>query len=443
VGAILNNRDAEALILDVRTGHQAAATVLDGGGGAFLVFSTTVIIDRPGRGQLVFPLHTTMEPGSLCRQSGRVAVSASVDGVELEGDFAWTVSEQSAGAAMPTARYRFVSDGRPTPPPPWAPQLPRSVRLARRSGAQLLRDRERLVRQGHVAEHWLLVLSQRVMEASCRGPLRRVLATHRLVQDEDVVQRGLQAAGRLLDVYASPQRPPRSWLGMIQLDAKRDMHREVSQLDWLPRELSEVVDRARVAGITLDPDPTVTLAALIDAALDGGQPLPRVSARQVQAALSAPELVPLDAPLGPWHGWQPQDGGTGAPDPALDAIDNQEGEAAAALAGIVMDDEETVARAFLGDPAAVKAVADRVVAALRRPGEALVSTRRRCAGQFRTTGRLLSTEGGTTGFPDTDAGVLLALDAALRAAIGLEVSGPGIERDDGTDHRGGDRDVDD
>jgi hypothetical protein len=263
MGAILNNHDAEALILDARAGRQAARVVLDGRSGAFIVFPTAVLIDRPGRGQLVFPIHTGIEPGSLCHHAGRVTVNAVVDGVEVDGQFSFLLTDRPGEGPAAPAVYRYRVNGREVTAPPWAHRLPSSFAVRRRSGAQLLRDRERLVRQGHLAEHWLLMLSQRVMQASCRGPLHRVLATHRLVHADDIVQRGLQAASRLLGIYASPKRPPRSWVGMIQLDAKRDMHREVSQLDWLPRELSEVLDRARVAGISLDADPTVTLAALI------------------------------------------------------------------------------------------------------------------------------------------------------------------------------------
>ena len=441
MGAILNNHDAEALILDARAGRQAARTVLDGRCGAFIVFPTTVMIDRPGRGQLVFPIDTSIDPGSLCRHPSQVAVTAVVDGVRVDGHFTCTLTDQPGQDGGPAAVYRYLVDGRELAPPRWAHQLPQSSALPLRSGAQLLRDRERLVRQGHLAEHWLLVLSERVMRASCRGPLRRVLATHRLVQDDDIVQRGLQAAARLLGVYASARRPPRSWVGMIQLDAKRDMHREVSQLDWLPRELSEVVDRARMAGIRLDEDSTVTLAALIDASVEAGQPLPRVSARQVATALNAPELVPLDAPFGPGRGWQPHDGGIGVCDAGLEAVDDRPGEAAAAIAALVIDDQDTVVRAFLGDPAALKTVADRVVAALRRPGETLVATRVRCREQFRTTGQLLAVEEAAGRFPGAAAGDLAALDSALRAAIGLDIAGPGIEGGEETADPGGDHDA--
>jgi hypothetical protein len=432
MGAILNNEDAEALILDIRIGRHAEAVTLDGGSGSFILFPTVVIIDRPGRGQLVFPLHTSVEPGALCRHAGAAAVSAVVDGVAVEGQFRWTVTDGPGEVGVTPSTYHFLVDGRSVPTPSWACQLPRSTALRRRNGAQLLRDRERLVRQGHLAEHWLMVLSQRVMEASCRGPLRRVLATHRLVQEEDVVQRGLQVAARLLNIYASPKRPPSSWVGMIQLDAKRDMHREVSQLEWLPQELAEVVDRARVAGISLDDDPTVTLAALIEASIDAGQPLPRVSAERVRTALSAPNIVTLDAPAG--ENWPALLSTVGALDPALEAADDHRGEAAAALARLIVDDQATIVRAFLGEPAAIRSVADRLIATLRQPGEGAVATRRRCRDLFWTTGQLLSAQAATGRFPDAAAGDLAAIDAALRAAVGLDVAGAGIEG--GVDNHG-------
>jgi hypothetical protein len=430
MGAILNNQDAEALILDIRAGRHAERVVLDGRSGSFIVFPTVVIIDRVGRGQLVFPIHTAVEPGALCRQAGAASVSAVVDGVEVDGEFRWVITDEPVRDDVSPSTYHFQVDGRSVPAPSWAQQLPRSTVLPRRSGAQLLRDRERLVRQGHVAEHWLMVLSQRVMEACCRGPLHRVLLTHPRVREEDVVQRGLHVAARLLSVYASEKRPPSSWVGMIQLDAKRDMHREVSQLEWLPRELAEVVDRARVAGITLDNDPTLTLAALIEASIEAGQPLPRVNARRLQIALSAPNIVMLDGPLVPGWDWSSMESVIGEPDPAFDAVEEHRGEAAAAVASLVVDDQDTVVRAFLGDPAAIKTVADRLIATLRTPGEGLLATRRRCRDQFRTTGRLLSADAVRARFPDIATGDLAAVDAALRAAIGLDVADRGIEGDE-------------
>jgi hypothetical protein len=428
VGTILSNTDAEALILDVRAGRWADAAVVDGGSGAFIVFPTVVIVERPGRGQLVFPIHVSVEPGSLCRGDGEASVEATVDGIDVRGAFTWTFSEHPGAAMGRPAGYRFRSNGGPVRRPPWAHQLPGSMVLPRRAPAQLLHDQTRIVRQGRWAEHWLLVLSQRVMEACCRGPLGRALAAHPLVQDADVVQRGLQAAHRLLAVYASPDRPPRSWVGMIRLDARRDMFRGVSQLDWLPREMSEAVDRARWAGISLHADAAVTLAALIDASIDAGLPLPRLSPRQVRSALSAPELVSFEAPLGAWRGWQPQEGGICGPDPALDAVDDQPGRAAAAVAALVASDRETVARAFLGDPTALKTVADRVLLTLRRPGEGVTATRRRCRDRFLATGELLATTGRRDGFPGQAAGDLSALDAALWSALGRDGSDPAPRR---------------
>jgi hypothetical protein len=420
VGTILCNGDAEALILDVRAGRHAATAEVDGAGGSFLVFPTSVIVERPGRGQLVFPVRVSIEPGTVGRDDGLASLEATVDGIRVDGTFAWTIGGRSG---PPPAAYRFRSEGRTVAPPPWAEQLPASRALRRRTGGQLLRERMRLVRQGRLAEHWLLVLSQRVMEASCRGPLGRALAAHPLVQDTDVVQRGLQAANRLLPVYASPRRPPRSWVGMIQLDVRRDMFRALSQLDWLPRELGEVVERARSAGIALHADAAVTLAALIEASIEAGLPLPRVSARQVRAALSTPELVSLDAPLPDRHGFQPEEGGVCVMDPALDAVDDQPGRAAAAIAELVARDRRTVLGAFLGDPAALKAVADAVVLALRRPGEAMPSTRRRCRDQFLATGALFSADTARERFPGKPAGELGALDAALCSALGRDGTG--------------------
>jgi hypothetical protein len=109
----------------------------------------------------------------------------------------------------------------------------------------------------------------------------------------------------------------------------------------------------------------------------------------------------------------------------------------------VVDDQETVRRAFVGDPGAIRIVADRVVAALRRPGEPLATTRRRCRDQFRATGQLFSADGASGQFPGVTPSDLGAIDTALRAAIGLEVGGPGIEGDGETPHLGGEHDFGD
>jgi hypothetical protein len=182
---------------------------------------------------------------------------------------------------------------------------------------------------------------------------------------------------------------------------------------------------------------------LIDASLEAGQPLPRVSPRQVQAALSTPDVVALDAPAGAGHGSPPLGDRLGSADPALEAIVEHRGEAVAAIARLVVDNQDTVARAFLGDPVAIRIVADRVVAALRRPGEPLATTRRRCRDQFRATGQLFSADGASGPFSDLTPSDLGALDTALRAAIGLEVAGPGIEGDGESPQLGGEHDFGD
>jgi hypothetical protein len=304
VGTILNNEHAEALLLDIRAAGQAARTVIGDREGAFAVFPISVVTGGGRGGQVVFPLRVGLEPGSLCTADGQASVGGRVGEIEVSGRFGWTVGE---GSPEPS-RYSFCIGSRPVSPPPWAVQLPHSLALGRRRPSELGWDQARLVRQGRLAEHQLLRLTEQVLESCCRGPLRSVLGTHRLVDESDLVQRGLNVVLRLLPVYASAQRPPRAWLGMIHLDAKRDMHRAISQLDWLPRELSELVHRAQLAGIELDAEPDVTLAALVAASLDNGQPLPRVSADQVRAALAAPELDSFDAPWGSGHSWQPPEG---------------------------------------------------------------------------------------------------------------------------------------
>jgi len=303
-----------------------------------------------------------------------VEVRATVAGMPVTGAFHWA---PAADDRLEPASYRFGSGDGPGPRPSWADQLPRSVALLPRTPAQVVADRARLIRQGHLAQHWLLTLTQRVLEAACRGPLRRALALHPLIDEADVVQRGLQVAARLLPAYASPRRPPCSWMGMIQLDAKRDMHREIASLDWLPRELSEVADRARALGLTPPADPSLALADLLDQGHLAGHPALRVSPAQVDAALRAPEIVSLDAPLpraAGRHAPPPEPGGE---DPGIEALGAGHGRRAAALARLVTDDPETVVGALEGDPRAVRVVAAGVVRALRHPGERPAATRRR------------------------------------------------------------------
>jgi hypothetical protein len=364
-----------------------------------------VVLPGHRSGQLAFPLQVGLEPGSLCSIGGQAAVTARVAGVTVEGSFSWTMGR---GPLRP-AEYEFRVNGAPVPAPPWAVQLPTSMRLVRRSATELERDRARLVRRAQVAECRLLRLTEQVLESCCRGPLRFVLATHGLVDESDLIQRGLQVALRLLPVYASARRPPRTWLGMIHLDAKRDMHRAVSDLDWLPRELTETVYRARQAGIALDAEPDLTRAALLEDCLLNGRPLPRVSAAQVHTALTAPVFLSLDArPL--------PDAGLYAPDPRLDDVDDQPGRAAATVAALVSSDPTTVSGVFEGDPRAVQKVAERVVARISQPAENRQAVRERARRRFLVSGQLLTREG----FPAVPPRRLAALDDALRQALDLE-----------------------
>jgi hypothetical protein len=358
MGAILNNRDAEALILDIRTAKTAGAAPIDGRPGAFLVFPTSVVVDRPGRGQLVFPTHTDIEPGTLCRHNGTATLSANVDGVDVYGSFSWTLNHDENALRPARARYCFRRRGREASPPLWANQLPMSSRLWPEPPTLLLRQRYRLLRQGRHAEYWLLRLSERVFRDYCRGPVRRAIAVRPHVDEDDVVQRGLQAATRLLPVYASAARPPCSWVRMLQLDGRRDMHREIARLDW----------RA-----------------------DG---------------------------LGSLSSIAPHDPALAVPDPELDAVGEQRGVAASRIATLLGREPTLVALAFLGDAGAIREVGDHLVAAIHKPGETLSATRRRCREEFRSTGRLL---GGAPG-DVTDRQRLAALDEALRAAVDLELA---------------------
>jgi hypothetical protein len=412
VGTILSNEHAEALILSIRTGREASRTEIGGRAGGFAVLPTSIVTGGRRGGQVVCPLRVGVEPGSMCTGAVRADVSGRVGDVEVSGWFWLTIGD----GTPPPARYDFQIAGHRMAAPLWAVQLPHSTTLARRWPLELERDRARLVRHGELAEHRLLRLTEQVLESCCRGPLRSVLTNHRLVEEADLVQRGLDVALRLLPVYASPRRPPRAWLGMVHLDGKRDMHRAVSQLDWLPRDLTQVVQRAHLAGIQLDSDPDVTLAALADAALDNGQALLRVTAEQVRTALTTPEMESFDAPWGGGHAWQPPEGGLSAPDPALDAVESQPGRTAATIAALVSSDPATIAGAFLGDPTAVQQVAEQLLARLRRRGEPLGATRHRTRQKFLSSGRLLR----GAAFPGVPAGRLGALDASLREALDLE-----------------------
>ena len=331
MGAILSNREAEALILEVRTARTAASEAIPSGPGAFLVFPTSVVVDRGGGGQLVFPTHTGIEPGTLCLRDGTATLRAHVDGVEVSGSFSWLLGTARHGMRPAPARYRFREGGREVSPPCWATQLPGSCRLWPDSGPALTRQQAGLLHRGRRAESGLLSQSERVFRRYCRGPVRRALAGRACVDEDDVVQRGVLTATRLLPLYASPRRPPSSWVRMLRYDGLRDLHREVTRLDWRGEELR---------------------------------------------SLSA---------IRPW------DPLLAVPDPALDAAEGHAGAATAEIAEWLGYGEGLITLARLGDPGAIREVSDQVVASIRRPGETRRATRRRCRDEFCSTGRLFGT----------------------------------------------------
>ena len=414
--SIITNSEAERLILDVRVGRAAAsADVRDRGG--FVVFPTSVLVAVPGRGHNAFPLRTSAEPGSVWRASGWSSVSGVVDGVTVEGRFWWTVADppDGTGTPPPKASYAFGRGGRQVPRPAWADQLPRSLVVPAVTPSSLARQRSRLVRRGAASEHELLSRTARVFERSCRGPLRRAIAMRPALDVADVVQRGLHAAVRLLPVYASPARPPCSWLGMLRLDGRRDLHRAVSQLDWLPRDVAEIVARLDPADAARDGDPTVTLGAIIEAAVEQGHPVPRATPTQVQTALDAPHLVALDGPPTTAGGASET---LGLRDPRLEAAEEQRGVLTASVATLVRAHPGQVVQASLGDDLAIAGIGDLVITALRRPGETRATTRQRCRRELCTDGRLFTSAEGLRSFAGDECPRHLAqLDAAMAALV--------------------------
>jgi hypothetical protein len=412
VTSILTNAEAEQLLLDIRVGRAAANADIGESEGAFVVFPTSIVVTVPGRGHNVFPLCTTTEPGASCRGTGSSSITSQVDGVTVEGTFWWSVHGPAPCDALPSPIYRFRRGGYPVPRPAWADQLPRSQWLYPLGSPALSRQRTRLVRRGRSAEYELLARTAKVFEHCCRGPLRRVIALRPLLDAADVVQRAMQVAARLLPVYASAARPPCSWLGMIQLDGRRDLHRSVSQLDWLPRDLAEVLGRIEKADVKPHDDPTVTLAAVIEAAVAHHQPLPRATPRQIEAALAAPQLIPLNpGPSGPALAGPEI---LGRLDPGLQAADEERGVWAASVGRLVRAEPALVVLASLGDDEAIDRIGERVVAALRQPGESKATTRARCRQEFHTAGRLFSSADGVGRFgAQAPAAHLARLDAAL------------------------------
>lgn len=394
--SILRNDDAEALILDIRTARTAATQDIGSQAGAFLVFPTSVVTPGPASGQLVFPLRCDTEPGTVVAGSGRVAVAATVGGVAVQGEFSWAIE----GRPRP-ASYQFRRRGREVTVPPWAGQLPASRDLAAKERVGLTREQSRLRRQGRNAEHWLLTLTERVVRQSCRGPLHRALR-YRPIEVDDVVQRSLQAACRLLPVYASKDRPPCSWLGMLRLDGRRDLHREVTRLDWLPAEAVAALSLADAYGIDRHRDPAAAWSALVNATERRGRGLPRIAPSQFEAAMRAPALLAQAAMAA-----------ATLPEPDLDGGDV--GQVAGTVARLVTADPHLIALARAGDPKAIKRVGDQVV---RR----LSPTRQRSVlwDEFQRSGQLFATPIGRRRFAAVaDPGTLAAIDKCLQRAAGI------------------------
>jgi hypothetical protein len=415
VTSILTNHEAERLLLDIRTGRAAMAADLRELDGAFLAFATSVLIAVPGRGHNVYPLRTTAEPGMVCHGDGWSSLTGNVDGVAVEGQFAWAM-----GATVASASYRFRRDGSLVPRPYWADQLPRSQRLQVVGSPSLARQQARLVRRGGAAECELLRRTALVFEHVCRGPLRRAIAMRPALDTSDVVQRGMQVAGRLLPLYSSAARPPCSWIGMIQLDGRRDLHRAVTQLDWLPRDLSEVLARMEATGtLASREDPTVVLAAIIEAAVTHHQPVPRATLAQIEAALSAPHLIPFDTTATPIAATGAVHQALAACDPNLAAADDRPGHLTAAVGRLIGAHPSLVARASLGDHQAIHQIGQGVIAALRQPGETDAGTRQRCRQEFNAAGRLFTSADGLVCFGrESPARQLAQLDANLAELVG-------------------------
>jgi hypothetical protein len=408
--AILTNHEAELLLLDIRIGRAAGTAEVQDLEGSFLAFPTSVVVAVPGRGHNVFPIRTTAEPGTVCHTRGRSSLSGEVAGVSVEGHFSWGMD-----AKVSTAAYRFRRSGCQVARPEWAGQLPQSQRLQPVGPAVLARQRARLVRKGDSAECELLRRTARVFEHVCQGPLRRAIAVRPSLGVSDVVQRGMQVAGRLLPLYSSAARPPCSWIGMIQLDGRRDLHRAVTQLDWLPRDLAEVLGRLETAGgVAPGDDPSEVLAAMIEAAVSHHQPVPRATLRQIEAALSAPRLIPLDTTGTDVATAAACQHGLSEGDPALEWGDDQPGRLTAAVGRLIGADPSVVARASLGDHAAIAKIGHGVIAALRQPGESSARAQQRCRREFDSAGRLFASGDGLACFGHrTPAPDLVQLDADL------------------------------
>jgi hypothetical protein len=398
--AILRNDDAEALLLDIRTGRHGGSQVIGQRSGAFLVFPTAVVVPGAASGHLVFPLDCDFEPGTLVTGDGAAVVSGTVAGVKVTGTFTWSVD----GGPPAPAAYHFRRRGRELAAPPWAAQLPVSQQLFAKGPAALARQQARLRRRGHTAEHFLLSLSEQLVRQSCGRPIQRALRYRPPLDVDDLVQRSLQAAARLLPLYTSAGRPPCSWLGMLRLDGRRDLHRELIRLDWLPADAVAALALAEACGIDRNADPAAVWNAVVVASDRLGLPALRSGPAQLEAALRAPgEAARAAAAAATLAG------------PDVDG--DEAGPVAASVARLVTSDTELITLAGEGDPRALKKVGDKVVRGLSAPRLSLRAARDGIWEEFLQTGQLFTTATGHERFGAVaDAATLGAIDECLRRA---------------------------
>jgi hypothetical protein len=403
VGAILRNDDAEALILDIRTGRTAASQLIGPDEGAFLVFATSVVMPGASSGHLVFPVRCETDPGTLVSSPGTARVAATVAGVAVTGSFSWTVGDD----CPPAPDYHFKRRGREIAPPPWAPQLPQSQALDARGPATLTRQQSRLRRQAQNAEHWLLTLTGQLVRHSCRAPIHRALRYRPSTDIDDLVQRSLQVASRLLPLYASSNRPPCSWLGMLRLDGRRDLHREVTHLDWLPADAVAAITLAHACGIDLHGDSTTASKAIAEAADRLRLPALRIGPGQLEATLRAPGLIAHAATVAATVAGPEED-------------NRDEGRVAETVARLVSTNTDLIALARVGDPRALKRVGDQVIRSLSASGHVTRLARQQAWDDFRQSGQLFTSAAGRQRFGDAAGPATLSIiDDCLRRAAGI------------------------
>ncbi len=404
----LRNADAEVLLLEIRAGRHVARQEIGDQPGAFLIFPTSVVIGGADR-QAVYPLRSDAEPGALVTARGRARVTGVVAGIAVSGTFGWAFGEDQPEPAG----YRFARRGQEIEAPPWAALLPSSQRLGLRAPGDLARQQRRLTRRGRLAEHRLLALSEAVFRAACRGPIHRAIQYRPLLEVDDVVQRGLQVACRLLPVYSSPDRPPCSWRGMLKLDGRRDMHREIARLDGFSTDAVTALTLARDCGVTCHQDPAATMAELVAASESRGRQAPRIGASSLDAALRAPAMLA-----------RATDATATVPGPETVGWERVQyrrgGEVVATVARLISDDLDLVAAAVEGDPRALRRIGAGIVGGLRVGRESQRMARHRCWEEFRNSGQLLAGPAGLQRFgTSVDPRRLAAIDERLRRAAGV------------------------